>query len=412
MIKVEIFPASYGESILVSVINEERVENILIDMGFSNTYENHIKKRLIELKNKNLKIDLLVVTHFDADHIRGAINLINDNGSDKQSNIIKIDDIWINLLKHIEFNKTKIKLNDKEKKCFKKILQKKYPDEVCTKVINDISSSQVITLSQLLIDGKYNINKHFDGKRVECCENHNVVELSNKTKVTILSPTVEKIKKLEELWVKELIKLGIDNKFKDCIEINSAFEKILVGMKPHRNTNYIGNCSKNKDIISEIIEKDLFESDEDEVNGSSISFLLENNKKKLLFLGDSHSDCIETELKKYIKEGEDKIKIDLMKVSHHGSKGNTSKELLDMIDCGKYIISTNGFKFNHPDKEVISRIINSNPNRYKEIIINYETPSIKIFKNKELMKKYNYIIKCTNRIDQHNKLCESTYINL
>lgn len=31
-----------------------------------------------------------------------------------------------------------------------------------------------------------------------------------------------------------------------------------------------------------------------------------------------------------------------MKVSHHGSRNNISVELLDMIKCDKFIISTDG----------------------------------------------------------------------
>ncbi len=44
MIEVQAFPASYGESILISVGEHEDKKNILIDTGFSSTYENHIKK--------------------------------------------------------------------------------------------------------------------------------------------------------------------------------------------------------------------------------------------------------------------------------------------------------------------------------------------------------------------------------
>ena len=114
MINIEAFPASYGESILVS-IGENNTKNILIDLGFSSTYHNHVKKRLQEISAMNQSIDLLVITHYDADHIRGAIELLKDNGMCGSPKIVKIEDIWINQLKHMEFGISKIEINEREK---------------------------------------------------------------------------------------------------------------------------------------------------------------------------------------------------------------------------------------------------------------------------------------------------------
>ena len=36
------------------------------------------------------------------------------------------------------------------------------------------------------------------------------------------------------------------------------------------------------------------------------------------------------------------LKIDYVKVSHHGSKANTNDELLSLLDCNNFIISANG----------------------------------------------------------------------
>ncbi|MEZ5082471.1 MAG: hypothetical protein R2750_03330 [Bacteroidales bacterium] len=43
----------------------------------------------------------------------------------------------------------------------------------------------------------------------------------------------------------------------------------------------------------------------------------------------------------------------MAKVSHHGSKSNISKKLLDLLDAKHYLISTNGDRHNHPDPEAI-----------------------------------------------------------
>lgn len=56
--------------------------------------------------------------------------------------------------------------------------------------------------------------------------------------------------------------------------------------------------------------------------------------KKILFLGDSHPCIIEQELRSLYGEGP--IWFDAVKVSHHGSSGNTSPSLLKLIDSANF----------------------------------------------------------------------------
>jgi hypothetical protein len=55
------------------------------------------------------------------------------------------------------------------------------------------------------------------------------------------------------------------------------------------------------------------------------------------------------------------LEVDLVKVSHHGSKGNTSPELLSMISSKRFVISTNGAIHSLPDKQCLARIIKAVP---------------------------------------------------
>ncbi|CAH7072974.1 competence protein ComEC [Vibrio crassostreae] len=94
-------------------------------------------------------------------------------------------------------------------------------------------------------------------------------------------------------------------------------------------------------------------SSNDIVNSSSISFILSFQGKRALFLSDSLPEDINKSLSS-------KQAFDVIKVSHHGSKHNTSMALLEKIDCNSYIISTNGpSSYGHPHAETIVRIIRS-----------------------------------------------------
>ena len=48
-IKLKIFPAFYGDCFLISIQEEEKVINILIDGGLSKTYEDYLKPVLTEI---------------------------------------------------------------------------------------------------------------------------------------------------------------------------------------------------------------------------------------------------------------------------------------------------------------------------------------------------------------------------
>src|SRR5699024_6002546 len=112
--------------------------------------------------------------------------------------------------------------------------------------------------------------------------------------------------------------------------------------------------------------------------------------KKMLFLADSHPGLILHSLNEYQKEGI--IIFDLIKVSHHGSFGNTNREWLNKIDSERFLISTNGQKNNHPDKETIAHIITRKVDFHRKLYFNYITTHSKYFDRKDWMEKYNYSI--------------------
>lgn len=72
MFRIKLFPAEYGECILLS-IGKENQYNILIDGGLSKTYQKYIKSEICHIKEVKQKIGLVVCTHMDNDHICGLI---------------------------------------------------------------------------------------------------------------------------------------------------------------------------------------------------------------------------------------------------------------------------------------------------------------------------------------------------
>jgi hypothetical protein len=100
------------------------------------------------------------------------------------------------------------------------------------------------------------------------------------------------------------------------------------------------------------------ETDGSEANGSSIAFVLEYDKKRVLFGADAHATVLTNALKRYAERvGEARPRIDLVKLSHHGSNANLSTKMLALIDCRRWLISTNGDNFAHPHDAAIAKVI-------------------------------------------------------
>lgn len=104
LITVKLYRANAGDAFLLSFGNEQNV-NIMVDMGYVSTYNSYIERDLLNLNKENRCLDLLIITHIDRDHIRGALAFFKKNGL--ISNIIKVNEVWHNSYRHLQFAKEK-----------------------------------------------------------------------------------------------------------------------------------------------------------------------------------------------------------------------------------------------------------------------------------------------------------------
>ena len=74
-------------------------------------------------------------------------------------------------------------------------------------------------------------------------------------------------------------------------------------------------------------------------------------------------------MKLFHPDKEEKLEYNIVKLSHHGSKNNFHPDFLKRIHTPYYIVSTNGVKFKHPDKDVLAQII---CNTDSVILFNYK----------------------------------------
>lgn len=126
-----------------------------------------------------------------------------------------------------------------------------------------------------------------------------------------------------------------------------------------------------KDFIDEESQHGFkFQEDASVANGSSIAFLMEYENRSFLFLADAHPSVVIEGLNKFGHNKDNPLNTELLKVSHHGSSYNTSKDLLQIVKTNNYLISSNATKHGLPNKRTIARIIQNNPKA--NIYFNYD----------------------------------------
>jgi len=374
MIEIKSFEAGKGDAFLVSFgKNEQTQKHIMIDMGFGTTYSSTIKNEFLELKRKI--IDLLVITHIDADHINGALKFIQENG--KSHKIIQVNEVWHNSYKHLQFSKEKqLAISEVETSYLKSIINSNLPKDEETGYSDISSYSNGSSFARYLYEYKYNWNTQFNKKAILVRDNPIVKKIGD-INIILLSPNQDKLDDLAEDWLDELENKKYNFNISDEDIFDDAFEFFNMHNKTADST--YSSISRSDDLNFEELAE-VESKDGSSTNGSSIAFILKYKNKKLLFLGDAHEDIIYENLNK-IKNYGCTLNFDLVKLSHHGSNENISNRLLDLIESKRFLISTEGIYYNHPHIEAISKIIMKKTNYTKQIIFNYDLPIIEILNN-------------------------------
>ncbi|WP_299674209.1 ComEC/Rec2 family competence protein [uncultured Tenacibaculum sp.] len=350
--ELTILPAYNGDSILIKTFDKNKQEFIiLIDGGTPSTFDYSLKKNLNEIS----KINLLVLTHIDSDHIGGLIKFFKNSLIDE----IEIDEVWINQ-PETEFNQTsniEAQISVRQAENFKVLIKKKKPH----------SNIREITIAD------------------------NVINIKG-LEFTILSPTVEIKDKFYKVWKKEKSLLKEEN-LKTNISSSTA------------------NYSQSLKELSKIDFKPHSSIDSDIYNSSSIAFVLKCPDVKFLLLADTRAEIITQRLKELGYDIENLLEVDFVKISHHGSLNNTSQELLSLIKSSNYLISTNGgtSKHKHPSRETIARIVYK-ANRDDELLnvyTNYKITDIKNrigeFVNETDLEEGNWNIEYKNTFTKNDK---------
>lgn len=315
---VEALPASFGDSLWIEYGDADSPHHVLIDGGLAGTFE-HVKSKLVELDAPR-QLDLLMVSHVDEDHIAGMIKLL---GATRELDL-QVDDFWFNGRDHLEGGQV---------------------------ALDRLGSKQGQFLTALISRQMKSWNRAFDGRAVEVPQDGDlpVCELPGGMQLTLLSPGRSQLEAMIPVWDDELAKdtSGIDwNNVDEVINLLTKHRTL----KP---LDALGG-SRAVDSLADV----PFEADMARANGTSIAVLAEYGGRAVLFGADAYAPVLCASVDRLLKERrKKKLPVDLFKIPHHGSSGNISVDLLKRLHCDNYLVSTNGARYKHPDREAIARVV-------------------------------------------------------
>jgi glyoxylase-like metal-dependent hydrolase (beta-lactamase superfamily II) len=333
MFSIEMLPADEGDALWIEYgKNGGGVHRVLIDCGRKTAYRS-VVQRLAE--DDQIHFDLLVLTHVDADHIAGAIPLLQD----PRFGPTRVDDVWFNGWLHLHG------------------LHK----DADANIPGVLNAKQGEYFDALLRARGYPWNEHTDGYPVLIPDEGELPthDLRGGMRLTLLGPTRQKLDAMATRWAAELSRLPEATSMKPG-DWERALE--ILGSDRRHGPDVLGAHPPEGPIDMPGLVAEDFDPDDSEPNGTSIAFLAEFDGKAALFTGDAHAPELTDAIERLCAQrGLDRLRLDACKMSHHGSTRNTSAELLGLLDCKRFLISTNGTQHFHPDRQALARVLRSQP---------------------------------------------------
>ena len=347
--KLYSFDVGHGDCHVIRLIDDDMSYNIMVDCHkFNNQIANFLHETLHD------RIDLLIVTHLDNDHIVGIKQMLEKNQE------LVIGKIIHNSLR-FKAEEESTTLSPSEEKYYQQ-LKEILPREFDPIEYKETGFKDSLLLSKVIMENEHYKEKwETERKTIDSDAITLEKEGNNFGKIYFISPTSEALKNLDNAFKSHYDKM-LMKQFKENLQnIENIYEVILTDLNIEKRSAWVKPVSKRLNSpTSNFIKKSISDTDTLPTvnNQSSVAFILKSEGHYIAMLGDSPASILEEGLKiikeKY-EELPDPINCDIMKISHHGSGNGTSINLLNKLTSDRFLIS-GGKEGENPDVSTIGRI--------------------------------------------------------
>lgn len=334
------FQSGIGDCIFLLLKQGEKQFSIMVDCGKrTDAIASYIHN---DLHNK---IDLLVATHIDNDHISGLATILSEMPE------LQIGKILFNSY-HRENTVQPQPLNERQLAILAE-LKRRCPS-IADVTEGKVNAKEAISLSECILKNEAWRTAWAQKPVVK----GDTIDLGDFGKITILSPRKEDLDLLEnqfkkEFWSKFYEKYNVRYDSEEVIYeiLLRLWETALVESK----TDKIGYIKATKETFEKAADAPV--QPVSLPNQCSIAFVYEYEGHRFLLLGDADPVIVTFSIKE-LYTAPYPLMMNLIKVSHHGSAHSTTKELITIADSEHYYF-TGGNREERPSLETLARIITS-----------------------------------------------------
>lgn len=375
----KIFNVGVGDCITLLLKNKEKEIHVMVDCGrYTSEVNTYISK---EFQNR---IDYLIVTHIDNDHINGLIGMLTSK-----------PDLTINQILYNCYQRTSDDLQEWDEKMVANVKRiYGHLPVVVDMLEGKINAEASKTLAELILENE-------KWKRAWCREyitaDSPSIDLGNNMgRIIFLAPSKEALDMMDKEYRLLFWQTIYKQKKHDYDKEENIYEALMRIMEQE-------DCEgKTEELVStKVLDEYALKSYADEqlerlshANEASIAFLWEHEEHRILFMGDANPQQVAEKLDDIYKGHPKPIIFDAIKVSHHGSAHSTSKNLINVADSKHYFIT--GGASVRPSYQALARILMApHPEgiSHREIRYNRENEILKSLDNQEsLKKKYHYSV--------------------
>lgn len=325
MFVLEALRAKHGDSLLLHYGTDAEPRVAVIDGGPGGVYSDALRPRLIELREARelddttpLPIEFMMVSHLDADHITGILELmrkLRDLQQGEKPLPWEIGTFWHNAFDDLTGNQD-LAVASANSALSTASVGEFLQFEQSNMLASVGQGRELRDLAKFLnLDG----NVPFGGI---VKTPHQPVQFGP-LELTVLGPDDKNLAALQADW-------------------NKKVQELL--KKPSKAA---------KAELAAYVDKSVY-------NLSSIVVLAKADQKTMLLTGDARGDFTLTAMRNagLLKDDGNPFAVDLLKLPHHGSDRNVDQDYFDNIHASHYVISADG-KYTNPDVPTLEMISKS-----------------------------------------------------
>ena len=329
----------------------------LVDGGVAGNYEANLQPYLAQAVGAGGRLEAIVVSHIDADHISGILDLFADveraRADGEPTDPVNILDLW-----HNSFGTTLDTNNGALFANLQAMMSQAGRASVAAAngSVALLGIAQGARLQRVAAQLHVPVNSFFGGGRITQEATVGRQWTLGSADFVVAGPTTANLKELQEDWIK-------------WIEHN--MDAFALG-----DAQAMANADKSVPNLSSIV---LFGTTPD---------------GDILLTGDARGDHILEGLEQSgaIAAGA-RHHLRLLKVQHHGSNRNVAQDFFQRLPADIYLLSANG-KYGNPDEEVLAMIVDAAhvDRRSPLIVVTNEAPSLDWLRQNRPQAQFNYTL--------------------